>query len=30
MNEAYADNFKILHKLPTDIFHLKYMFSCFN
>lgn len=30
MSETYVDNFKVLHKLPEDLFHLKSVFSCFN
>lgn len=30
MSETCADNFKSLHKLPRDLFHLKCVFSYFN
>lgn len=29
MNETYAGHFKILHKLPRDLFHLKFSLKNF-
>lgn len=30
MSKTYADIFRILHTIPRDLFHLKYVFSYLN